>query len=203
MPVQVGEEKKKNCNWWLFKSAPKRNALAADNSISNWISRARSLARRSYSCSESTCCRMQAKPGAPPRGYCYRAGSKHAAHGKVTIRGSEAFGRTGGWMEKRCNVTLKSFIGRFFFFSVSFGRHPAFISLMCLCLLTGGRRMPGETEPRRFPVRDKGWYITQTTSLPLQQTLSDESLCHNPRGKGFRDRFRLVAQCKKLARNRP
>lgn len=110
------EKKKKNCNWWLFKSAPKRNALAADNSISNWISRARSLARRSYSCSESTCCRMQAKPGAPPRGYCYRAGSKHAAHGKVTIRGSEAFGRTGGWMEKRCNVTLKSFIGRFFFF---------------------------------------------------------------------------------------
>lgn len=64
---------------------------------------------------------MQAKPGAPPRGYCYRAGSKHAAHGKVTIRGSEAFGRTGGWMEKRCNVTLKSFVGR----------HPAFIPLMC------------------------------------------------------------------------
>lgn len=71
---------------------------------------------------------MQAKPSTPPRAIV-TALAEHAVHGKVTkgIGSIQTNGWMNGWMEKRCNITLKTHRIQNHSLLHSFCTHPAFI----------------------------------------------------------------------------
>lgn len=133
---------------------------------------------------------MQAKPGAPPRGYCYRAGSKHAAHGKVT-KGIGSI-RTNGWMDgKEVERDFKIIHWSIFykFFSVDILR----LSLMCLCLLTGEDACQEKQNPGGFECRIRNG-ISHRQLYYLSSKLCQAKALPQSMWQSFRDRFGLVAQ---------